>query len=391
MTASDLMLVQNAARDFTGQINGNINLYKTSSTSQGLNLRYTNGYTGSTNIMGGVLSLVDQGTIAATSGITVRNSVLQWDDSGIQAMANRLGAAPISLDGGAFSYISRSATDAAISIGTVTLAAGANVIRENVGNAGFGSATLTIPSLNRTAGSGATVNFLASAGSPGDNPNFKLTTAPTLSGGIIGGWATAAGIGDGYVTGQTGLLYEFATYDPATGVRMLTSPMFVNSFAGLATSTVGRNLAIGGTDTVPVGGTSINSLTMTKNATLTVNFASANDILTVATGGILGGNLAQNKTIGQQLVTGSLTSGVSELFLHNAQYTLAINSQIVNNPAIPGQSLNVVLDSMGVSNMIFHLCRCTNNNPREIKYQTLISRRLKQQNRLRKCLYLLTH
>ena len=347
MTASDLMLVQNAARDFTGQINGNINLYKTSSTSQGLNLRYTNGYTGSTNIMGGVLSLVDQGTIAATSGITVRNSVLQWDDSGIQAMANRLGAAPISLDGGAFSYISRSATDGAISIGTVTLLAGANVIRENVGNAGFGSATLTIPALNRTAGSGATVNFFASAGSPGDNPNFKLTTAPTLSGGIIGGWATAAGIGDGYVTGQTGIQYEFATYDGATGVRMLTTPMFVNSFAGLATSTVGRNLAIvGNTDTVPSGGTTINSLTMTKNTAMAVNFASASDLLTITTGGILGGNVSQGKAIGGTLLTGSLTSGVSELFLHNAQFTLTINSQIVNNPAISGQSLNVVLDNM---------------------------------------------
>jgi hypothetical protein len=100
--------------------------------------------------------------------VDIRNSVLRWDDSGIQAMNNRVGSSvPIRLDGGAIDYISRSGTDGSITLGSLTLAGGASVLRVNVGNSGIGTATMNLSSMTRSTGS--TVTFLSPAGSMGDN------------------------------------------------------------------------------------------------------------------------------------------------------------------------------------------------------------------------------
>ncbi|NBV85399.1 MAG: hypothetical protein EBS01_03860, partial [Verrucomicrobia bacterium] len=265
----------------------------------------------------------------------MNNSILVWDDSGIQALSNRLSSGTITLDGGAFSYISRSGSDGAISVGSLALAGGAGVLRINVGNSGIGTATMNLGGI-QSRSTGATVNFLAASGSPGDNPNFKFTAAPSLVNGLIGGWATVGGA-DGYA-GATTINYGFATYDQASGVRMLSSAMMTNSFLS---STQTSNLALGGADTVPLGGATVNSLTMSKTSGFTLNFASANDTLVVDSGGILAG-VSGSKNIGSTSIPGKLTSGTTELFLHNpSANTLTINSQIT------GVGKSLVLDSAG--------------------------------------------
>ena len=181
-----------------------------------------NSYAGSTTVQGNVLSLIDQGRLSGTSGIFVRNAVLQWNDTGIQAMSNRLASnVPLTLDGGAFQFISRSGTAGYASIGNLTLSGAANELRLDVGasagaGTGIGTATLNITGiLSRSLG--ATLNFYAGTGTMGDNPSILFTSAPTLTNGIIGGWATVIGL-DSTVASTTANA-EFATYDPVTGVR----------------------------------------------------------------------------------------------------------------------------------------------------------------------------
>ena len=88
---------------------------------------------------------------------------------------------------------------------------------------------------------------------------------------------------------------SFATYDPASGVRALSSAMYTTAFAGANSAS---NLAVGSADTVPQGGAIINSLSLTKSGTQQISFVSANDTLTLASGGLLGGNALFTRSIG---------------------------------------------------------------------------------------------
>ena len=64
-----------------------------------------NTYTGTTLLDGGTTTLVDLGTLQGTSAVTVTQAALLWNDNGVQAVSNRLGAATsITLNGGGFQY-----------------------------------------------------------------------------------------------------------------------------------------------------------------------------------------------------------------------------------------------------------------------------------------------
>ena len=129
-TASDFVVVSSGTGDFSGRISGNLNLFKTGQSS--LTLRDLSDYTGTTTVLNNFLILTDQARLSNTSQLTVRNAVLRWDDSGMQAMGNRLPSdLPVRLDGGAFEYISRSGMAGAISIGGLDLQGGANLVRQS--------------------------------------------------------------------------------------------------------------------------------------------------------------------------------------------------------------------------------------------------------------------
>src|SRR5207247_7324804 len=87
----DFHAIQTSAFPFSGQIQGNLNLLRSGETGTILwPLNDNNSYTGSTTLMGGITQLIDQGRMSGTSGISINNAILQWNDSGIQAMNNRL-------------------------------------------------------------------------------------------------------------------------------------------------------------------------------------------------------------------------------------------------------------------------------------------------------------
>ena len=344
----DFYVMPSTATNFAGQINGNLNFIKSGAVT--LSLNSSNSYTGATLVLGNVLSLVDQGTLSNTSGVTIVDSALQWNDTGIEGLTNRLPSnVPLTLDGGAFQLVSRSGLNESISLGTLTLNAGASVVREDVGQsagagAGIGSASINFTSL-ASRNIGATLNFYSGTGEIGDNPFITFTTAPTLTNGIIGGWAVVLGQEDSVVLGAN---IEFATYDPVAGVAPLTAAMQYSSFS-LANGINAANVRLGASAGVLAGGQTVNSLTL-NNAAVTVSFINPTDALTVASGGILSGNDSNARTIGSITYRGALTTATSagnpndELFINQGNNTLTVNSQI------EGTGLNLVLNGMGLAN-----------------------------------------
>lgn len=128
-------------------------------------MRSDNSFTGTTAVLGNIVSLQDQGTLSGTSAISVRNALLRWDDSGIQELNNRIASTTtIQLDGGAFEYISRGAMTDSITLGNLSVTGGTATLRVNPGNGGFGAATLNLGGTFARS-TGATVNFASGAGS----------------------------------------------------------------------------------------------------------------------------------------------------------------------------------------------------------------------------------
>src|SRR5262249_50415601 len=156
-----------------------------------LTLTDNSGYTGSTELLGGVTTLVDQGRLSGGGAITLTGAVLRWDDSGIQAMNNRLSSSSsptnanssdITLNGGGLYFVSRTGTNGVATFGDLTIGRGASIVSANVGNSGVGTATLSFGSLTRTSPD-ATITFHGSTGIIGQNPFIKFSSVPTLTNG----------------------------------------------------------------------------------------------------------------------------------------------------------------------------------------------------------------
>jgi hypothetical protein len=210
-----------------------------------------------------------------------------WDDTGSQAVANRLSATvPITLNGGALVIKTRAGVNANYTLGggTFTLGQGNSniqVIPNATGGAGEVSLTITNGPSTWTRALGATLTF--SGGTPGDNPFIRFGAAPTLSNGIIAPWLTVVG-SDG--VGQVSA--SLATYDPGYGVRMLTS--YVDGSGAIFSSGGSdKNVMMRGNVTLLAGNQSVNSLTI-NNATLDFVSDTSTDLLTIESGALLGGN-----------------------------------------------------------------------------------------------------
>lgn len=333
--AVDFVASVNTASSFGGQINGNLNFVKTGTTQ--LTLTDNNQFTGNATIMGNIVALVDQGRFSGMSAgdtISIRNSVLRWDDSGIQAMGNRIASTVgIQLDGGAFEFISRGLTTGNVTLGDLSLTGGSSIIRINPGNGTSGTAGIFLGGTFARS-TGATLSFVSANGVMGDNPFVNALAAPLNSNtnGMLGGWATVLAT-DG-TTGNVNA--EFAMYDPLTGIRQVN---FYNQENIIATAAATTNVRFFGNQTVLPGGQTVNSVTM-NGGTASLLFSGNTDTLTIASGGLLSG-LDGNvvRAIGTTALRGRITSSGPEFFIYNGMNTgtanqpttLTINSDITGN------------------------------------------------------------
>ncbi len=317
----------NAARNFAGTITGNIFYNRTGQNAVSYYSPQT--YTDGTLINGGTNTILrDQGALVNTSSIDLRFATLTADNNvGTNDLPNgRINdAAPIAMRGATLAVTGRAQTASVETIGAVTIEAGSNTINPNVGATGVNSVEITGSTLARTSGSAATLQVGGTnLGTIGSSSRYVLTTAPTLTNNIVGGWAEAAN--------------DFLTYIPGLGFAALNqagAPGYdvTNTFAG-ATGT--KNVRLTATTSVGAGGAVVNALAMTGATNIT--FAVPTDTLNIVSGGLIGPNAAQS--IGATADSGRLTAGgvgaagLQDLYVFNrSANALTINSRIVDNTA----------------------------------------------------------
>jgi autotransporter-associated beta strand protein len=325
-------LTVNSNTSFAGEISGNIYLNKTGTGS--LNLQVPQTYTGATLITGGTVTLADFATLPnTTQPIDIRYGTLTLANSALTNHNNRVNdLAPINLSGGTLNYGGRAQMDTTESLGAVSLLQGNNNIFVDDGNAGLGSAVLTLASITQTDPT-ATLRFnnLGDFGLIGTRGRVMITTNPTMTNNIIGPWAI--------------IDREYASYDATYGVGGLNAV----GFAGYAGS--GLNTSPLATDNVRH--TATGTTVMTANAvvnTLNLNQTTSNMILDLGgnTLRLQGGGLLIGQNTDSTSVTinnGSITSGTvgspSDFFVTHAPYdsdsrAAAINAVIADNAPVTG-------------------------------------------------------
>ena len=224
-----------------------INFYKDG--SGGLTLTNANTYSGSTNIIGGTLTLQDSGTILNSGTVNINGGTLALNNSILSNVNTRIASsALVNLNSGSLTVTGANYTSTSVSLGTtgagVTAATGFNTITATAPAATTNNVlALTIGNLTRTAGTGADVSFIGSTlGStlPGSSQVFLTninTAAPALIGGILGGWAT---------TGATAATNDnWATYAAAQTLTGTVSTTFNSNSVTLTGAATTANLVVG--------------------------------------------------------------------------------------------------------------------------------------------------
>ena len=281
---SAAVLTSAGGGSFGGVLAGNL-AFTRSGNSTTL-LTNANTYTGETVVRGGTLQLRDVGSISSTAGLKVYYGSVNWDNYGMNPMANptptRLQPAnAVTLQGGTFMLTGGGSTDTVVALNSVTAAGGGNVINmQPYANEGS-TIKLTIGNLVRNASTHATFNLngwttnnstgVNTLGSQGltNTSNLFFTqiggvafSAATVAAnnGLIGGWAVADG-------------NAFATYTDTFGVVSLGSGWgYTTSYTGsdITSAILTGNYSDSSNRTMGNGVKQMNSLRMTPGGTQTI-------------------------------------------------------------------------------------------------------------------------
>ena len=318
-TPANLIDQPSASYTFGGLLSGALSYYTGGNYTA--TLTSSNSYTGATFVQGGTMTLRDQGALANTSTVNVNYATLTWDNTGLAANANRLGNAPLNMNGATLTFLARMGNDS-MNVNSLNLLQGNQTVNCTLYNANqqTGSLAVTVGALNQA--NGATINFASpntgTLGQPGDNAQIFITNNPTLTNGIIGGWAVVGGA-------------DFASYNAAQGVGAVgTTGMSGTYSADLLTAGVPTDNISMAVSTTAGGVTTrtINSLKI--NAAVAASMNDLNQLLTIGTGGLLVNNV--NATInGGQLTAGTAANAPATLYEYQNGNTLTLNSSIVNN------------------------------------------------------------
>ncbi|NBV78393.1 MAG: hypothetical protein EBR62_00805, partial [Verrucomicrobia bacterium] len=243
-------------------------------------------FTGSASLTSGITTLKDYGTFENASALNINQGGFNWDDTGLSAVSNRLGATTaVNLNGGAINYYPRQGTAGAISVGALNIGVGSAMayVYPNVGSSG----ALTFASVSRSTG-GTMLFSSANSTGLGAEARIYAGTAPTLTNGIVGGWAIAQGI-DPWTS--AGVYFGFATYDNASG-------FVLNNAGASALFAAGANTRIYNNNNTYrlAGNTTTNSLEL--GGSPQISFFGAGDVLTIQSGGVLGAGSGTYKMIG---------------------------------------------------------------------------------------------
>jgi fibronectin-binding autotransporter adhesin len=324
----NLAMILTANRTVTANTNHNINLLGiisgtgfglTKAGAASLSLQGANTFTGAMTVNEGTLNISNGGSINASSGLTIGQGAIVTinNTSAANNVADRLNnAATITMNGGTFNFNNTAvaSTNYSETAGVLSINALANTV--NGGQAAAtGTTAITFASLSRSAG--AVVNFTGTSLGVDARNRILFSSAPTLTDGIIGGFATVGGT-------------DWATYDGTNGVTALAPGSYTND-----TWSAGNNTTVA-TSTAPSADSTTNSLRFNLLAANTVTLSGVN---TITSGGIL---FASAVGANASLITGGTIQGSAggELIVNQnnstAGSTTTISSIIQDNTTATG-------------------------------------------------------
>jgi len=347
-TAATFILNQdNSGRSWSGQVQGLTNFVRSGQNTFTLNSLQP--FTGNAVFNGGTTNLMAEAAFTGVSSLEISYATLQLDNGAnssnqtTKALANRLNdAAGITLRSGTLNFYGRQNVASAETIGAVSLAAGFNVINANHGGGGaIYTQDVLMASLTRPAGSAATFIVQSNATLGGTGVGDARVKATSLEG---GGGLTLNMVGPWAINGS-----DFLSYVVGSGFKALgqsgTAGYDLTSMPSGSNPT--KNVRLGGTTSIPAGGTTINALSLAGIA-LDLTFNTNTDVLNLVSGGLIGTN--NNNIIGSSVGNGRLTAGGpspganSDLYLYNRSNTMTLNSTVIDNGA---SSVRLILTAAG--------------------------------------------
>ncbi|HYF34356.1 MAG TPA: autotransporter-associated beta strand repeat-containing protein, partial [Prosthecobacter sp.] len=306
-----------------------------------------NTFTGPLILNGGRVNMLGTSTFSNTSSIELSQSTLLISNNNATSIADvnlndRINDnAPILMRGAMLQPRGRFGELTTEIFGDLTLGEGTSIIDVAAGGTGVNELTVTFASLERQAGSHATLRLLNVGGVIGSAAQMFITDAPVLSNNLIGGWATVE--------------REFASYTTATGVGALNTAGYAGYSGKLINDAVASDniriaLPTAGLLTTLTGNRTMNSLNVNAPSSTTGNSTLdlGGNILTLASGGLILSPITDGFNMIVQ--NGSLTAGTlntgGDLYLHAMSWfngqgdntgnrDVLVNANIVDNGTGP--------------------------------------------------------
>ena len=307
--------------------------------------------TGTVVLNNGTTGNVTLGGAGATSAafvgaqsITVNGGTLQLGAAAASGTVDRISdTATLTLAGGNL-LVSQLSWTSKESIGALSLGVGISRISQQAATSnGVGYYYLAFGNLG-TVATGGMLDFIV-AGTGTSNGSVQFSgTAPTLTNGILGAWATAGN--------------DFATVS-ATGANVVAYAAYTtgsNDFSGTALPVNNYKLTMtSGTTVTLAGNSTINSLNLGTTAAGVDTLNLGGNTLDIITGGIIGQGNSGAFSIVNGTLTAGTTSAASELvYTVNTTQNVNIGAVIANNSA--GGVVSQVLGGVaGVANAKFYL------------------------------------
>jgi len=270
-----------------------------------------NTLSGATTVNNGTLLLNGNGSLASSSGVTIGSAVngtLTIDNTATN-VGDRLkdtGNVTFANTGGTLNYTGNTASSAE-TIGALGTTGGIGNVK--VTSASGASAQLNASALSHTNGALDFAGAGGTLGTAGNAPRVLFGTAPSLTGGIVGGWATVGGS-------------DFATYDATNGVTAFAgyTDLPTSGFSGTTVYQATGDVAL-------TGGGNLLALKLNAAANQTIDLGANN--VSVDGGGIIKTGGTGTTTVNG---TGTLTlPGEGVLYVN--QGTLVVNAPL-NTPRL---------------------------------------------------------